>query len=87
MARNRPLEVEQELLEAFEQNGRVNEYLVSVLSDAIWRMPPPDGRASGALASTLEIGREPRGPDCAATRLAEPSCWRTDRCVGETSWR
>jgi uncharacterized damage-inducible protein DinB len=44
MARNRPLEVEQELLEEFEHNGRVNEYLVSVLSDSIWRTPPPGGR-------------------------------------------
>jgi len=44
MARNRPLEVEQELLEEFERNGCVNEYLVSVLPDAIWRAPPPDGR-------------------------------------------
>jgi uncharacterized damage-inducible protein DinB len=44
MARNRPLEIEQELLEEFEHNGRVNEYLVSVLPDAIWRTPPPDGR-------------------------------------------
>jgi uncharacterized damage-inducible protein DinB len=44
MQKNRPLEVERELLEAFEHNGRVNEYLVRVLPDAIWRTPPPGGR-------------------------------------------
>lgn len=43
-SRGRPLEVERELLEEFVQNGLVNEYLVSVLPDAIWRTPPPDGR-------------------------------------------
>ena len=55
MARNRPLEVEQELLEAFEQNGRVNEYLVSVLSDATWRTPPPDGRGRTTAAIVAHI--------------------------------
>lgn len=44
MAKGRPLEVERELLEEFERNGRVNEYLVSVLPDALWRTPPPGGR-------------------------------------------
>jgi uncharacterized damage-inducible protein DinB len=44
MAKGRPLEVERELLEEFARNGLVNEYLVSVLPDAIWRTPPPGGR-------------------------------------------
>jgi uncharacterized damage-inducible protein DinB len=44
MARGRPLELERELLDGFEHNGLVNAYLVSVLPDAIWRMPPPGGR-------------------------------------------
>ncbi len=55
MARSRPLEVEQELLEAFEHNGRVNEYLVSVLPDAIWRTPPPDGRGRTIAAIVAHI--------------------------------
>ena len=55
MTRNRPLEVEQELLEAFEQNGRVNEYLVSVLSDTVWRTPPPDGRGRTIAAIVAHI--------------------------------
>src|SRR5205823_9317209 len=44
MAKGRPLEVERELLEAFRLNGRVNEYLVSVLPAALWRAAPPGGR-------------------------------------------
>jgi uncharacterized damage-inducible protein DinB len=55
MARNRPLEVEQELLEAFEHSGRVTEYLVSVLSDAIWRTAPPDGRGRTIAAIVAHI--------------------------------
>jgi uncharacterized damage-inducible protein DinB len=45
MAKKRPLDVERELLDEFVHNGRVNEYLVNVLPDAIWRTPPPDGRS------------------------------------------
>lgn len=37
MAKKRPLDIATELLEAFEHNGRVNEYLVGVLPEAIWR--------------------------------------------------
>lgn len=44
MAKGRPLDVARELLEAFEHSGLVNEYLVSVLSDAVWRMTPPSTR-------------------------------------------
>jgi uncharacterized damage-inducible protein DinB len=50
MARGRPLEVEQELLEAFTHNGFVNAYLVSVLPDSIWRLPPPSGRGRSIAA-------------------------------------
>jgi uncharacterized damage-inducible protein DinB len=50
MARGRPLEVEQELLEAFAQSGLVNEYLVSVLPDALWRAAPPSGRGRSIAA-------------------------------------
>src|SRR5215510_12899055 len=45
MATRRPLEIERELLEEFAHNGHVNEYLVRVLPDAIWRMPPPGDRS------------------------------------------
>jgi DinB family len=44
MARGRPIEVEEELLEAFRRSGRVSEYLVRVLPVRIWRADPPAGR-------------------------------------------
>lgn len=44
MPMGRPLEVEQELLEAFERSGRVTEYLVSRLPSKLWRAEPPAGR-------------------------------------------
>src|SRR6185436_21019671 len=55
MARGRPLEVERELLEEFERNGLVNEYLVSVLPDAVWRTPPPGGRGRTMAAIVAHI--------------------------------
>src|SRR6185436_5080136 len=44
MPRGRPLEVEQELIEAFRHSGQVSEYLVSVLPIAVWRPKPAAGR-------------------------------------------
>ena len=55
MTRGRPLDVEQELLEEFERNGRVTEYLVNVLPDAIWRLPPPAGRGRTIAAIVAHI--------------------------------
>jgi len=50
MVRGRPLEVEQELLEAFRRSGRVSEYLVRVLPARIWRAAPPAGRGRSIAA-------------------------------------
>jgi uncharacterized damage-inducible protein DinB len=55
MARGRPLEVEQELLEEFARNGLVNEYLVSVLPDAVWRTAPPGGRGRTIAAIVAHV--------------------------------
>ena len=44
MAKGRPLDVEHELLEVFKQNGLVNEYLITVVPPALWRINPPVGR-------------------------------------------
>jgi uncharacterized damage-inducible protein DinB len=44
MPRGRPLEVEQELIEAFRRSGLVNEYLIDILPNAIWRRPRESGR-------------------------------------------
>lgn len=50
MARGRPLELEQELLEAFRHCCLVSEYLVSVLPARIWRADPPGGRGRSIAA-------------------------------------
>jgi uncharacterized damage-inducible protein DinB len=55
MPRGLPLDVERELLEAFARSGRVNEYLVSVLDDAVWRQPPPGGRGRPVAAIVAHI--------------------------------
>src|SRR4029453_4177222 len=55
MPKGRPLDVERELLEEFERNGLVNEYLVGVLPDAIWRLPPPGGRGRTIAAIVAHI--------------------------------
>jgi uncharacterized damage-inducible protein DinB len=55
MARGRPLNMEQELLEEFERSGQVNEYLVRVLPDAIWRVPPPNGRGRTIAAIVANV--------------------------------
>jgi uncharacterized damage-inducible protein DinB len=55
MPKGRPLDVERELLEEFERNGLVNEYLVSALPDALWRLPPPGGRGRTIAAIVAHI--------------------------------
>ena len=50
MARGRPLDVVQELLEAFKHSGRVTEYLVRVLPAGIWRTAPRNGRGRSIAA-------------------------------------
>ena len=54
MARGRPLEVEQELIEAFRRSGQASEYLIRVLPDAIWRLPPPRGRTIAAIVAHMQ---------------------------------
>lgn len=44
MPSGRPLDIELELLEAFRENGRINEYLVGVLPAALWFVKPEQGR-------------------------------------------
>jgi uncharacterized damage-inducible protein DinB len=44
------LEVERELLEAFRRCGLVNEYLVDMLPDTLWRAAPGSGRGRSIAA-------------------------------------
>jgi uncharacterized damage-inducible protein DinB len=55
VAKGRPLEVEQELIEAFRQSGLASEYLVSILPNTIWRMSPPGerGRTIAAIVAHM----------------------------------
>jgi hypothetical protein len=55
MPKGRPLEVEQELLEAFRHSGRVSEYLVGVLPPGLWRSEPPGGRGRTLAAMTAHM--------------------------------
>ena len=59
MARGRPLEVEAELIEAFVHSGRVSEYLISIVPQALWRTSPPSGRGRtiGAIVAHMQSVR------------------------------
>src|SRR5262245_6535488 len=50
MPKGRPLDVEHELVEVFKQNGLVNEYLITVVPPALWRINPPVGRGRSIAA-------------------------------------
>ena len=50
MPAGRPLDIPSELLDAFGHSGRVSEYLVSVLSDDVWRVDAPSGRGRSIAA-------------------------------------
>jgi uncharacterized damage-inducible protein DinB len=55
MPRGRPLEVEQELVEAFKRSGEATEYLARALPVALWRQPPPGGRGRTIAAIIAHI--------------------------------
>jgi uncharacterized damage-inducible protein DinB len=60
MPRGRPLEVEQEIIEAFRHSAHVTEYLAGVLPVALWRLPPPGGRGrtlAGIVAHVQSVRR------------------------------
>jgi uncharacterized damage-inducible protein DinB len=59
MARGLPLDVERELLDAFNRNGQVNEYLISIVDDAIWRARPAEsrGRTIAAIVAHMQSVR------------------------------
>src|SRR5262245_41141711 len=55
MARGRPLEVEQELIEAFKRSCDATEHLARALPAALWRMPNPGGRGRTIAAVVAHI--------------------------------
>lgn len=51
----RELDVQQEIIEAFEQCGHVTEYLVTVLPRRFWHQPSPTGRGRTIAAMVAHI--------------------------------
>ena len=75
MARGRPLDVEQELLEAFKQGGRATEYLVGVLPAGIWRTAPSNGRGRSIAAIVTHMHGVRRGLREWGDRGPVPPLW------------
>jgi|SRR5215471_19019571 len=60
MAKAVPLDLERELLEAFQQSGLVTEYLASVVPGELWQKDPPSGRGrtiAGMVAHIQSVRR------------------------------
>lgn len=51
----RPLSVQDELVEVFEQCGRVTEYLVTVVPRDIWHLPSPTGHGRTIAAVVTHV--------------------------------
>ena len=51
----RQLNVEQEIVEAFEQSGQITEYLVTVLPRRLWQQPSPTGHGRTIAAMVAHI--------------------------------
>ncbi len=55
MAVRQPLDVQRELLEAFDSSGRVSEYLVNVLPPRLWQAEPPAGHGRSIAATVAHM--------------------------------
>ena len=55
MPRGRPLDVEQEIMEAFRHSGLVSEHLIACVPARLWRMPPPSGRGRTIAAIVVHM--------------------------------
>ena len=55
MATGRELNLETEIVEAFERSGQVTEYLVSILPRDLWQQPSPSGRGRTIAAMVAHI--------------------------------
>ena len=83
MAKGRPLDVAQELVEAFRRSGAVNAYLVGAIPVALWRVAPPGrprGRTIAAIVAHIQgvrrtfarMGGARPGPPSLDRRLVTP---------------
>jgi uncharacterized damage-inducible protein DinB len=55
MPAGQALNLEQELLEAFEHCCRVSDYLLQILPASIWRVEPPDGKGRSIAAIVAHL--------------------------------
>jgi uncharacterized damage-inducible protein DinB len=94
MAVRHPLNVEQELVDAFEDCGRVTEYLVGVLPRRVWRQPSPTGhgRTIAAIVAHLhgvrnmfaKMGGAPAVPPLDRTRITPAEARRALQQINDT---
>jgi uncharacterized damage-inducible protein DinB len=55
MSTRKPLNLQDELLEAFDHCGSVTEHLVGTLSQDVWQQPPPSGRGRTIAAVVAHL--------------------------------
>jgi uncharacterized damage-inducible protein DinB len=53
MPPRKPLNLQEEILEAFERSGRVTEYLVAALPAALWHQPASTGDRGRTIGATF----------------------------------
>jgi uncharacterized damage-inducible protein DinB len=62
VARGRPLDAAEELLEEFERSGRVTEYLIGRIPARLWQQPPVSGgRTIAAIVAHIHSVRKTFG--------------------------
>ena len=94
MATRRPLNVTEELVEVFDECGRVTEYLVSVVPFRLWYLPPPTGhgRTIAAIVAHIhglrkmiaKMGGAPVGPSLDRKTVTPAEAKRALRQINET---
>src|SRR5262249_22341351 len=90
----RPLDIDEELIEAFDQCGQVTEYLVSVVPFRLWYLPPPTGHGRTIAAMVAHIhglrkmiakmGRASVGPSLDRKKVTPAEAKRALRQINET---
>jgi uncharacterized damage-inducible protein DinB len=94
MPPRRPLDIEAELIEAFEQCGRTTEYLVGVVPDRLWHHPSPTGHGRtiaamvahihGVRKTFAKMGGAPVGPSLDRRRVTPAAAGRALRRLNDT---
>jgi len=90
----RPLDVDEELIQEFDQCGQVTEYLVSAVPFRLWYVPSPTGHGRTIAAMVAHIhglrkmiakmGRAPVGPSLDRKTVTPTEAKRALRQINET---